>query len=319
MPEGVGQAACHAAPVNFDLGELPMNLVRALSYVGASCSDLSDWKAYGTEVLGFEVSPDSSDRLLYLRADESHHRLAVWADRKDDVSNVGWRVANLDALERAGSALEGAGVPVTRGTGEEAADRRVLEFIHFICPHSGVRMELVYGPEEIFTPRFQPTRNLAGFLTGLEGLGHVVLYSPDVKAAADFYTQVLGFGVTDYAMIPNAGYFAAFLHCNTRHHSLAFMTIPGAPRKIQHVMFQTASMDDVGVTFDLCKKKGIVTTTLGRHHNDHTFSCYFRNPSGWHFEFGWASRSIDPHNWTTERYDLRPGNAWGHDGLMEMV
>ena len=296
-----------------------MSIVEGLSYIAASCSDLSEWKAYGTEVLGFEVSPDSNDRLLYLRADESHHRLAVWADGKDDVSNIGWRVADPAALEKAGAALENVGVSVTRGTGEEAADRHVLEFIHFICPHSDVRMELVYGHEDIFTPRFRPTRDLAGFLMGPEGMGHVVLYAPDVKAAAEFYKNVLGFGVTDYAMIPNVGYFAAFLHCNTRHHSLAFMTIPGAPRKIQHVMFETVSMDDVGLTFDLCKQKDIVSTTPGRHHNDRVFSHYFRNPSGWHFEFGWAPRSIDPDNWTTERYGLRPGFAWGHDGLMDMV
>jgi 2,3-dihydroxybiphenyl 1,2-dioxygenase len=296
-----------------------MGVISRLAYVSASCTDLSAWKAYGTEVLGFEVSPDSNDRLLYLRADENHHRFAIWSGDSDDVSYVGWQVADVEALEAAGAALEKAGVAVTRGSGEEAADRRVHSFTHFVCPHSGVRMELVVSPEQIFMPRFRPTRDLAGFRTGDQGLGHVVLYAPDVRAAAEFYKRALGFGVTDYAVIPGVGPLAVFLHCNPRHHSLAFMAIPGAPRKIQHVMFETVTMDDVGLSFDLCQAKNIITTTPGKHHNDHTYSFYFRNPSAWHVEFGWAPRTIDPATWTTEEYGLRPGNAWGHQGLMEMV
>jgi len=294
-------------------------VINRLAYVAASCSDLSAWKAFGTEVLGFEVSPESNDRLLYLRADESHHRLAIWGAGKDDVSYVGWQVASVEALEVAGAALEKAGVAVKRGTGEEAADRRVLNFIHFVCPHSGVRMELVLGPEEIFLPRFRSTRALSGFRTGALGLGHVVLYAPDVRAAAEFYTRTLGFGVSDYAIIPNVMPLGVFLHCNSRHHSLAFMTIPGAPRKIQHVMFETLTMDDVGISFDLCQAKGIVSTTPGKHQGDEGYSFYFRNPSGWHAEFGWSPRTIDPATWVTQQYQTRPGFAWGHQGLMEMV
>lgn len=296
-----------------------MSAVNRLSYVAANSTDLDRWKAYGTEVLGFEVGADSSNRLLYLRADERHHRLAVRASDQDDVAYVGWEVANRAALEAAAAALEAEGVRVEQGTREEAADRRVLDFAYFTCPHSGVRMELVVGHEELFTPRFRPTRDLAGFCTGELGMGHVVLYTRDVQQAADFYVKTLGFGVTDYALIPHVGPLAAFLHCNPRHHSLAFMNIPGAPRRIQHVMFETQSMDDVGLSYDLCAGKQITTTTPGRHHNDHTFSFYFRNPSEWHFEFGWAPRTIDPATWDTEQYTLQPGNAWGHAGLMEMV
>jgi 2,3-dihydroxybiphenyl 1,2-dioxygenase len=296
-----------------------MSAVNQLAYVAATTRDVSAWREYGTEVMGLELGSDSNDQLMYLRADERHHRLAVRAGDNDDVEYVGWEVANQAALEAAAAAVERQGVAVIAGKPEEAADRRVLDFVHFTCPHSGVRMELVVGHEQVFTPRFRATRDLAGFETGDMGMGHVVLYAPDVRAAADFYVKALGFGVTDYAIIPNVGPLAAFLHCNQRHHSLAFMTIPGAPRKIQHIMFETVSMDDVGLSYDVCLDRHITTTSPGRHHNDHTFSFYFRNPSDWHFEYGWAPRKIDPEKWDTEHYLLRPGNAWGHHGLMEMI
>lgn len=296
-----------------------MSVVNQLAYVAANTSDVAAWKSYGTEVLGFEIGVDSSDSLLYLRNDERHHRIAVRPADNDDVAYVGWEVSSIAALEAACAALEREGVAVERGTANEIADRRVLDLAHFVCPHSGARMELVVGHEILFTPHFRATRDLSGFRTGELGLGHVVLYAPDVREAAEFYVRTLGFGVTDYAVIPNVHTLAAFLHCSPRHHSLAFMSIPGAPRRIQHVMFETLSIDDVGTTYDLCLEREITSTSTGRHQNDQTFSFYFRNPSGWHFEFGWQPRIIDPATWNTEHYHLRPGNAWGHHGLMEMA
>lgn len=296
-----------------------MAAVSQLSYVVGTSSDVPEWKRYATEVLGLEVSSDSNDSLLYVRADDRHHRIGVRAGHEEDVAYVGWDVVSRAALEAAAASLEDAGIKVTAGTPEEAADRRVMEFVHFRCPYSDVRMELVLGHEKVFMPRFRSSRDLAGFNTDEMGMGHVVLYAADIAGAADFYSRVLGFGVTDFAHIPNVGPFAAFLHCNTRHHSLAFMNIPGAPRRIQHVMFETVSMDDVGHSYDLCLEQGITSTTTGRHQNDHVFSFYFRNPSGWHFEYGWGPRMVDPETWTTENYSLGSGFAWGHDGLMKMV
>lgn len=296
-----------------------MAAVNQLSYVVGTSSDISGWKAYTTEVLGLELSTDSDDKLLYVRADERHHRIGVKAGHDDDVAYVGWDVASKAALDAAAGALEAAGIDVIQGTPEEAADRHVIDLVHFVCPYSGVRMELVVGHEIIFMPRFRPARDLAGFNMGQTGMGHVVLYAEDILGAADFYTRVLGFGVTDFAHLPDGSPFAVFMHCSPRHHSLAFMHIPGAPRRIQHVMFETKTMDDVGHSYDLCLRRGITSTSTGRHQNDHVFSFYFRNPSGWHFEYGWGARVVDPGSWTAENYVLGSGFAWGHDGLMKMV
>ncbi|MGA4792289.1 VOC family protein [Nocardia sp. AB354] len=296
-----------------------MAAVSQLSYVVGTSSDVPGWKQYATDVLGLEISRDSDDNLLYVRADDRHHRIGVRAGHDEDVAYVGWDVTSKDALEAAAARLEAAGIAVIAGTPEEAADRHVMEFVHFTCPYSEVRMELALGHEKVFMPRFRPSRDLAGFNMGETGMGHVVLYAADILGAAEFYSRVLGFGVSDFAHIPKVGPFAVFLHCNTRHHSLAFMNIPGAPRRIQHVMFETISIDDVGHSYDLCLERGITSTSTGRHQNDHVFSFYFRNPSGWHFEYGWGPRSVEPETWTAENYSLGSGFAWGHDGLMKMV
>jgi len=292
--------------------------VSRLAYVGANTTDLAAWKNYATEVMGHEIGSGSDDRVLYLRADERHHRLSIHAADNDDVAYVGWELAGHEALEATASVLEGQGIKVESGKPNELADRRVLELGYFTCPHSGVRMELTVGNETVFNTQFKPTRALSGFRTADLGMGHVVLYASDIRSAANFYVRNFGFGISDYVVSPDGAPLGVFLHCNPRHHSLAFFQIPMAPRKIQHVMFETNSLDDVGTSYDLCLEREITATSLGRHGNDRSFSFYFRNPSKWFFEYGWQLRTIDPKNWTTERYVIGAGAGWGHEGLNRM-
>lgn len=297
-----------------------MHVVSQLGYVGSTATDLGAWRAYATEVLGVEIAPDSTDALLYLRVDDHHHRLAVHAGDADDVAYVGWEVADPAALQAAVARIEAAGVAVKSGTSDEIALRCVLDLAWFDCPHTGVRTEIFIGPEVLFQPPFRPSRPIGGFVTGEQGLGHLVLYAPELPAAEAFYRDVLGFATSDRVIVPGMGQIAAFMHCNTRHHSLGLMGIPGTPRRIQHVMFETADMDTVGTTYDICTERGITTTTLGRHLNDRAFSFYFANPSGWHFEYGWGARSIDPSTWRIEHFNgIRPKGEWGHDGLISMI
>ena len=213
-----------------------------------------------------------------------------------------------------------AGVNVVDGKPEEAAIRRVLGFVHFTDPHSGVRMELAYGPEVTFQPSYRPSRPISGFVTGAQGLGHFVTYVPDVEAAEAFYSQNLGFSTSDAPSVPGVGKIASFMYCNSRHHSLAFFGNPQPRRRTYHVMLEHTSIDDVGSAFDICQSQGNVKVQLGRHNNDRMFSFYARNPSGWLFEFGWGARTIDPETFAVEHYSLTGGSGlgeWGHAGLME--
>ena len=289
--------------------------VSRLAYLGANATDLASWRKFSEEVLGFEVAADSSDRLLHLRADERHHRLSIHAGDHDDVSYIGWEMASHEALEASATALERNEVKVETGRPSEIIARHVLDLAYFTCPYTGVRMELTVGNETAFTPRFRSTRDLSGFVTGGLGMGHFVLYTKQLQAAAAFYARTLGFGITDWVVNPEGQRLAAFLHCNPRHHSMAFIEWPSAPRKIQHVFFETNSIDDVGATYDVCNDRKISSTSIGRHPNDRSISFYFRNPSRWFIEYGWQLRTIDPNDYTPEQYILKPGIGWGHEGL----
>jgi 2,3-dihydroxyethylbenzene 1,2-dioxygenase len=81
------------------------------------------------------------------------------------------------------------------------------------------------------------------------------------------------------------------MHCNDRDHTVAF-GVPGGDRRLNHIMLEVDNLDDVGMTYDLVRKNKVpVTITPGKHSNDHMYSFYFRNPSGWMFEYGWGARA----------------------------
>ena len=298
-----------------------MDKVQQLGYVGITSGDLDAWGAYATSVLGHEIAHDGDEQSLFLKMDEHHHRLSVHPGDEEDVRFVGWSVGTPTRMDAIAARLDAADVAVTAAKPEEAADRRVLDFVHFVDPHTGIRMELHYGTEAAFQPPFRPQRPITGFKTGDLGLGHVVSFVADVDAAVSFYSDVLGFGVSDWIVVPGIGRVAAFLHCNTRHHSLALFANPAPRKRIQHVMMEYTALDDVGTAYDICLERDLVTATLGRHLNDRMVSFYFKNPGDWHFEVGWGAREIDPATWQEQYYngsDLG-GGEWGHSGLLEVM
>jgi hypothetical protein len=53
-------------------------------------------------------------------------------------------------------------------------------------------LEAFYGPMIADAP-FKPTRDIAGFRTGAQGMGHTLVAVQDIEAARAFYCDLLGF------------------------------------------------------------------------------------------------------------------------------
>jgi extradiol dioxygenase len=138
-------------------------------------------------------------------------------------------------------------------------------------------------------------------------VGHVALAVPDLKAAKAFYTQTMGFRLSDEIDIAVK---LAFFHCNPRHHSLALGQVPGM-RGILHLMMQVNELDDVGVAYDLVQSRGIpIYRSLGRHTNDRMVSFYVRTPGGFEIEYGWGAVAVDDVGHAATY--MTEGSIWGH-------
>lgn len=284
-----------------------MSAVTQLGYLGVGVKDLGAWAAYAQETLGLGVAATDSDGAVLLRLDEHHHRFVLHEDAHDDITFSGWQVDTAADLDAIGARLEAAGTDVARGTAEEAERRRVQGLITFQDP-DGNAVEVFYGPQLASTPFVSQTGGTR-FVAGAQGLGHFVLAANDLDRTMNFYTQMLGMKVSDY--ITRGPLKLGFLHCNPRHHSLAFVEFPNAPKRANHFMLQLDDFDAVGRTWDNVQSGAApVILTLGRHSNDEMVSFYMRNPSGFGVEYGWGAREVDDSCWEVAHYDRT--SKWGH-------
>jgi 2,3-dihydroxybiphenyl 1,2-dioxygenase len=285
--------------------------IQAFGYLGVGSDKVEDWSAFAPAWLGMqEVDRGGGSRAF--RMDDRKQRL--FADRAIALGTqvFGWEVANAAALDALAARLEKAGVLVKSEPIALADQRCVAGLISFADP-AGNRLEAFYGAK-IADTQFKPARDIAGFRTGAQGMGHALLAVQDIEAARAFYCDLLGFKVTDYMSAPIPAY---FLHVNARHHSIA---IVGAPRNgMHHLMVEFFSLDDVGQGYDMLRAAPErIVARLGRHPNDLMLSYYMHSPGAFLVECGWGGREVDDATWQPVEM-TSVGSMWGHQGLFEAL
>ncbi|KUI01509.1 2,3-dihydroxybiphenyl 1,2-dioxygenase [Mycolicibacterium acapulense] len=296
-----------------------MSDLKSLGYVKVQATDIERWRHFAFKVLGFAEGSGPEDGALYLRMDERSARIIVVPGDVDKIVTVGWEARDHAALTRVKAALDGAGVPVKELSQEEADARRVEEVIAFEDP-AGTSTEVFHGAVLDHSPVVTPFG--ARFVTGDQGLGHVVLPALDVPGLFQFYTEVLGFKSRGAFRVPTPPEFGPlrvrFLGINERHHSLAIcpaMTLrdPG----VIHLMVEVDSLDAVGQALDRVNKDSFqLSSTLGRHTNDKMVSFYVRAPGDWDIEFGTDGMRVDESYYTAE--EITADSYWGHEWVSDL-
>ena len=289
--------------------------VRELGYLRLEVGDLEKWHSFATEVLGFAALDGDEDDALLLRMDDRHHRIALSEGPRDDLAALGLEVSTSRELKQLAERLSREGCSVRNGTAAECDARRVVDLVQFQDPN-GVICEAYCGGLVQRDHPFRSPRGIDRFVTDDQGLGHIVMMVDSLEESLRFYCDLLGFRLSDWVRPqPERGVQShinlAFLHCNRRHHSIAFWEAPGAPKRLHHFMVQTSRFDDVGRTYDLCQDRGVpIELTLGRHTNDEMVSFYMGSPSGFWVEWGWGAREIDDRTWHVALHTN--GSSWGH-------
>lgn len=294
-----------------------MTQIARLGYLGFEVSDsalpqaLVEWERFAVQVLGLAVAERAADGSLALRMDDQAWRIRLHPGERDDLAYVGFEVEDEAALRALVERLAAAGVAVEEAKPELCAARRVERMVQLADPN-GVPVELFCGPARAAEP-FRSELVPSGFVTGEEGLGHVVLVARDPEATERFYRELLGMRLTDWVDVeaaPGARMRVTFLHANPRHHTVAFAAMP-LPKRIHHFMLEMGSMQDVGLACDRCLDAGFpLASMLGQHPNDRMFSFYATTPSGFDVEVGWGGRKVDDATWEPTTYDRK--SLWGH-------
>jgi catechol 2,3-dioxygenase len=151
----------------------------------------------------------------------------------------------------------------------------------------------------------------------IQRLGHVVLQVSDLERSMNFYTQVLGFRVSDvYPEELQPGGFA-FLRCNADHHSIALVGAgPGESMhaELHHIAFEVATLDEVFRVRDRLRERGVTITFEGRRRAGCQISVEFLDPDKHSIEIYWGLDQVG-----TNGIVRLPGEWKGIRGLEEAV
>lgn len=294
--------------------------IRSLGYLRIEATDMAAWREYGLKVLGMVEGKNNTaadPEALHLRMDDFPARLVIVPGEHDRLAQTGWECANAGELQEIRDRLDANGVPYKEAAAEQLADRKVDELISFEDP-SGNTQEVFHGVALQHRRVVSPYGHR--FVTGEQGLGHVVLSTHDDAAALHFYRDVLGFKLRDSMRLPPQAVgrtendptpWLRFFGCNPRHHSLAFLPMP-TPSGIVHLMIEVENSDDVGLCLDRALRRKVpMSATLGRHVNDLMLSFYMKTPGGFDVEYGCEGRTVDDEAWIAR--ESTAVSLWGHD------
>ncbi len=288
-------------------------LISSLGYLRIESADPAAWREFGTKVLGLTEGRGPDPDAVYLRMDDFPARLIIVPGDAERLLATGWEVAGDQDLAEVERALAAAGAPVRTASEAELADRRVGRLLHAEDP-SGNALEIFSGAA---LDSQAVSQYGTAFVTGSQGLGHVVLPAVSDEETLAFYTGLLGFRLRDSMRLPGEFFgrpgtqvWMRFLGCCPRHHSLALAPMDPAAG-IVHLMIEVATLDDVGRALDRCvRRKAPVSSTLGRHANDLMVSFYVQTPGGFDIEYGTAGRVVDDATWVSR--ESTAVSLWGH-------
>ena len=136
-------------------------------------------------------------------------------------------------------------------------------------------------------------------------IGHIVFAVPDVRVAERFYTERLGFSLSDRY----AGGAATFLRYAPRadHHNLFMMRLPSRITDLNHLAFEVHDIHEVfGGGMHFAKLGWKTAVGPGRHPISSAYFWYFTNPLGGMLEYfsnpDFVTEAWKPTNFRVNRF-----------------
>ncbi|KQX23512.1 MULTISPECIES: VOC family protein [unclassified Sphingomonas] len=290
--------------------------ISELGYIVLRSAKIDQWRHFAEQVVGMQAI-DGPDGALYLKMDRRNHRFLILPGAEERYVASGWLLRDKADFDGFRTRLEAAGVPLTNGSREDSALRKVQDFFSFSDP-AGNRHEAGWGPISNFQPFVSPI-GTGRFVTGELGLGHTVLPALNIEETLEFWTTVMGFEASDSLLQPITEDLTVqlyFLHCrNRRQHSLALAQMPSDVGCV-HLMVEFADFDDVGRALDRQQANNVpLAMTLGKHVNDDMISFYMMTPGKFIIELGWGA---PPKEWENEIFfETTLGSHWGHKWVLQ--
>ncbi len=145
-------------------------------------------------------------------------------------------------------------------------------------------------------------------------LGHVVLVVQDLERSLRFYTEVMGFKVSDVYPETMMKGGMVFLRFNADHHGIALVgqgKEPSAHREMHHMAFEVATLDEVLRAREHLKRHEVPIDFEGRRRAGAQIAVEFRDPDDHRLEIFWG---LDQVAWDGP---VRPPEEWAEAHSLE--
>lgn len=247
-----------------------MSLLQELGYVTYGVRDLDRATEFFRNVIQLEVTHRSDDA-VFLSGDTRHHWVRLEQCAEPGLLRLAYRAVDAAAITEIARQLDRWEIDCEWV--DDVADTKVTGALRFTAP-DGIAYE-VYDQMLTMPASFAPSR-------GITCLLHAVLFVADTAKAVQFYTDALGFLVSD--RIENV---ITFLRCgNGYHHALA---VAGGPAgTLDHIAILVDDLEDVlrfrahglvkgALSGDIVKHVASNSVSVYLHHADDGIGVEFCN------------------------------------------
>ncbi len=270
-----------------------MGILR-LGHVEVRVPDLELAAAYYTEVLGLREVDRQGDRVYLKGWDEhDHHSVTLVYAPRYGLDHMGWKVTELDDLERFETRAERYGCDVTRlAPGDELA---MGPGIRFEAP-SGHICELFHGMDKVGNglPKTNPPP-IPADLIGIapHRLDHLLLTTEEVGDSGRFFQECLDFRLTEQVTTGEGHQLAVFLERTHTPHDMAL--IRGGNGGLHHFAFWLDNFSDLARAADILRINGVeIDIGPTRHGITRGHTIYFFDPVGNRNEVFTGGYYVDP-------------------------
>ena len=235
---------------------------RRIRHASFSTPDLARQADYYQSIVGLGVIARESGR-LFMATESDELAIVLEAGAAPKCKRIALEVAPDADLAAMRTDLSASGIASDiRSDGIPGVSRSLV----FTDPE-GTEIELISGWNA--SPATESPGGIAA-----NRLGHVAMYTADPLMTSKFYSEVLGFRVSDW--IEES---FVFMRCGPDHHTLNF--VAGEVRQMNHIAFELRDASHMHRACDLLGRNRIqILWGPVRHGPGHNVAVYHRNPDG---------------------------------------
>ena len=232
-----------------------------LGHLGLRVQNLDAALRFYTDVMGLTCSRRSGGHAWFGLVGSSHCLYLV-EEEGPTLHHLAFVLRPEQKVDQAADALCAAGISVSRGSSEPVPHGETIR----VADPDGQIVEIFEPPDEAGQGPGRPLRP--------NRLQHMVLQTPEVERATAFYTERLGFRVSDWM-----GRKFVWLRSGTDHHDLGIVYAPA--RGLDHYAYEIADWEEIKRWSDLLWRQGIrLLWGPGRHGPGNNLFIMFPDPEG---------------------------------------